>query len=469
MFGCVAELSLFMKNACSGITEGAQPPPVPGARQVTLGQVPGLAPAKPGSIDGRSSASPSGFTVPLHGSEDGSNVSTHRSSRRLSSVSDRRSTESAEGGNIVPSDPLRRALQQAVALNAVNAHTVNLLSPGGDGSAERQPGGTDETRADGIAGPEAEHVNRMTGGAALQGAAGQQGEDGGSAAGAEDPPAAPPAVAGGGRMASPFGLPAQQSVAQGPESVAEVRERMEPSPSACSSLGGPKLSKVDEVQSSMERSSSDIVATDNQGRQGKSSVLEGIHEQERSQQNSSSSASWSGSGSRSGTRSGSQGGTTRTSSSESAPGGAFPTGQPATSPPRIHPDFLGMSAAGSSSPQSATGTPPAEQGRAAGTAGPGPTVLDCAGGRAGPSPGGDAGAPQQMTPFEKASLAAAESGRSGGSEAAAEGITGVAEGSVASGTSGEQRSTRDSGALGKLWASGKRALGMRGGKRSPPT
>lgn len=433
---------------------------MPGARQVTLGQVPGLAPAKTGNGDGRSSASPSGFTV--HGSEDGSNVSTHRSSRRLSSISDRdrRSTESTDGGNIVPSDPLRRALQQAVALNAANAHTVNLLSPpgGGGGSAKQQPGGSDEARAGG-GDVSAEHVHRMTGGAASQGAAGQQGGNGSSAAGAEDHPAVPPAVAGGGRMASPFGVPAQQLVPQGPESVAEVRENFEASMSAGSSLGGPKLSKVDEVQSSMERSSSDLVATDSQGRQGKSSVLEGIHEQERSQQNSSSSATWSGSGSRSGTRSGSQG-TTRTSSCESAPASASPTGQPAPSDPGVHPDFHETAAASGTPREGGAGTPAAER-AVAGTAGPSATVLNGAGGRACRSPGGDAFAPEQLTPFETASLAAAESGRSVSSEAAAQASTGGAEGSVESGSSGEQQSERGSRALGNLWASGKRALGMR--------
>ena len=128
----------------------------------------------------------------------------------------------------------------------------------------------------------------MTGGAASQGPAAQQRGDSSSAAAAEGSPTAPPAVADDGRNGQPFGVPSQQSVPQGPESVAEVRENFEASMSSGSSLGGPKLSKVDEVQSSMERSSSDIVATDDQGRQGKSSVLEGIHEQERSQQNSSS-------------------------------------------------------------------------------------------------------------------------------------------------------------------------------------
>ncbi|BDA45524.1 probable serine/threonine-protein kinase CTR1 at C-terminar half [Coccomyxa sp. Obi] len=438
----------------SGMLEGAQPQPVPGARQVSLGQVPGLAPAKRDG-DGRSSASPSGFTVPLHGSEDGSNVSTHRSSLRLSSVSDRdrRSTESADGGGggTGPSDPLRRALQQAVALNAANAHTVNLLSPGGDGS---EPSGSDETRAGAAAGPGGEHVNRMTGGAASQGAAAQQGGDGGLAAGAEDPPTDPPTVAGGGPIASPFGVPAQQAVPQGPESVEEVRERIESATSTgrSSSLGGPKLSKVDEVQSSMERSSSDL-AVDSQGRQGKSSVLEGIHEQERSQQNSSSSTSWS----RSGTRSGSQA-TTRTSSCESAPGSASPTVEPLPSTPGIHPDFLGAAAtSGGASREGGAGIPATEQ-AAAGTAGPSTTVRSGAESRAGRSPGGDAGAPQQLTPFETASRAA---GESVGSEAASQASTGGAEGGFASGSSGEQRSERASGGLGKLWASGKRALGMR--------
>lgn len=237
-------------------------------------------------------------------------------------------------------------------------------------------------------------------------------------------------------------------VAQGPESVAEVRDKTEaavegtPSGAWSDSLGAPKLSKVDEVQSSMERGSDSesdgIFTIDNQGRQGKNSVLEGIHEQERSQQGSSGSRSWATASSGS-----SRAATTRTLSSGSTEEQCPSSGSPPTAG---RPDPPGRPPAGGFLPGNASGQPPADS--AAGAPAGFREQPAGRGGNAGASAAATAADLQQLTPFAAASQAAT-------------GLSGSLGSDKDEGRSDKQRSDhqgRGGRALGKLWASGKKAL-----------
>jgi hypothetical protein len=344
--------------------------------QVSLGQVRGLAPEEPRRIN--SAASPSGFTIPIQGSED--SISTLRSSlstRRLSNVTgDRHSASmdaSYEHSNGSSKSANAAQMAPALAAQAANLHALDLLS-----SSETR-------RRSGVEQPDASRVTQRSSEAAAQLLSHRPQPHVDVDAAPHDPPAALPLSSLTGedadRLRSAFGMGDEQS--QGPVPPSEVKSidaaamggpafvspfssqqmssaeedsprgapmevpairggsltALEPgSDDMCRSRSGlqSKLSKVDEVQSSMERSSSDldpaapVLATDSQGREAKSNVLEGIHEQERAQRISEESQRLHASASSSGASSSGSVGRWR--------------GRGNTTP-GIHPDFLRVGAA----------------------------------------------------------------------------------------------------------------------------
>ncbi len=408
---------------------------------MSLGQVHGLAVAAPDTDGRRSDASPSGFTVPLHGSEDGS----QRSSRRLSAASDRRFSADqrrSKSSSFEAADPLRRALQEGARMNAANLHILHLLSPGPGvaSTAQQNPTGSGDGPVS-CPEPAPPHpVRRIIGG-----------NDGDA-----DPQGAEKAAdaAASGAMASPFGEPQQQTKEDGPESARDVRERGEgPVEGAHSSgwsdaLCGPKLSKVDEVQSSMERGSDSEsdgnLTMDSQGRQGKTSVLEGIHEQERSQQSSSGgSRSWASASSGS-------------AAAQRAPSNSPPNGEqqpPSSSSSPSHRDPTaglpgGEDAPGRRPAEPATNSPAGSQDRPHGEENAAAAAARTS-----------AAELQQLTPFAAAIQAATGSGASGsGAEWPSPADSGGAEASGEQPRGQEPQHRR--GLLGKVWALGKKALAV---------